>query len=297
MLLSIIIPIYRVEDTIQRCLESVLMQLDDRMELIIIDDGSPDDSAKIASRMIQGRANCTLIHQSNQGLSAARNTGLEHAQGEYVTFIDSDDFIQEGTIEALLAVLDMHPEYDILEYPVMQHHGNKQCEKLLTFSEKAFTSDRDYWLGGGYLHTYACNKYYRRRLFEGVRYPVGKAFEDAYTLPFLLAKAGVIGTTGRGLYYYTDNPQGITARAGGQELTHLLEAHLRHLAQWGTLTAAYYESLLNIQMDVYEATKAAPVLPVLPYKGTTKLLILHLIGLKRLCQLNQFIHKMGLRNR
>jgi len=75
MLLSIIIPIYRVEDTIQRCLESVLMQLDDRMELIIIDDGSPDDSAKIASRMIQGRANCTLIHQSNQGLSAARKTG------------------------------------------------------------------------------------------------------------------------------------------------------------------------------------------------------------------------------
>ena len=167
---------------------------------------------------------------------------------------------------------------------------------MLTFSEKAFTSARDYWLGGGYRHTYACNKYYRRRLFEGVRYPVGKVFEDAYTLPFLLAKAGVIGTTGRGLYYYTDNPQGITARAGGQELTHLLEAHLRHLAQWGTLTAAYYESLLNIQMDVYEATKAAPVLPVLPYKGTTKLLILHLIGLKRLCQLNQFIHKMGLRN-
>ena len=66
MLLSIIIPIYRVEDTIQRCLESVLMQLDDRMELIIIDDGSPDDSAKIASRMIQGGANCTLIHKSIQ---------------------------------------------------------------------------------------------------------------------------------------------------------------------------------------------------------------------------------------
>ena len=101
-----------------------------------------------------------------------------------------------------------------------------------------------------------------------------------------------MATTAVGLYYYCQNDKGITAQAGGKELNDLLEAHLKHLKLWGKLTPAYYQALVNIQLDVYEATHAAPILPVLPYKGTLKLFILHLIGLKRLCQLNQFIHKI-----
>ncbi|BBA29906.1 glycosyltransferase family 2 protein [Prevotella melaninogenica] len=292
MRLSIIIPIYNVEDTLQRCLESVLAQVDETMEVVLIDDGSTDSSGQIAEEMTAGRGNCRLIHQTNKGLSAARNAGIEVAMGDYLTFVDSDDFIAEGTYAALLAVLATHPDYDILEYPALLYYGSKTKQRLLTFSDTTISSIRDYWLGGGHLHSYACNKLFRRELFADVRFPEGKVFEDVYTYPFLLQRARVVATTSAGLYYYCQNDKGITAQAGGKELNDLLEAHLKHLKLWGELTPAYYQALVNIQIDVYEATHAEPILPVLPYKGTLKLFILHLIGLKRLCQLTQFIHKI-----
>lgn len=292
MRLSIIIPIYNVEDTLQRCLESVLAQVDETMEVVLIDDGSTDSSGQIAQDMTAGRGNCRLIQQTNKGLSAARNAGIEVATGDYLTFVDSDDFIAEGTYAALLAVLATHPDYDILEYPALLYYGSKTKQRLLTFSDTTISSIREYWLGGAHLHTYACNKLFRRELFADVRFPDGKVFEDVYTYPFLLQRAKVVATTSAGLYYYCQNDKGITAQAGGKELNDLLEAHLKHLKLWGELTPAYYQSLVNIQIDVYEATHAEPILPVLPYKGTLKLFILHLIGLKRLCQLTQFIHKI-----
>ena len=288
MKLSIIIPIYNVEDTLRRCLGSVLGQMDDRMEVIIVDDGSTDTSGQIAEQMTAGRTDCRLIRQANKGLSVARNAGIEAATGEYITFTDSDDFVAKGTYTALLAVLAEHPAYDILEYPIMVHYGCPAKQHLLTFHDTVVESVRDYWLSGGHRHTYACNKLYRRELFADIRFPEGKAFEDAYTYPLLLQRAKVVATTSVGRYYYCHNDRGITAQAGGKELTDLLEAHL---------TRDYYQALLNIQMDVYEATHAAPVLPVLPYKGTLKLFVLHLIGLKRLCQLNRFIHRIRKRSR
>jgi len=273
-------------------LESVLAQVDETMEVVLIDDGSTDSSGQIAQDMTAGRGNCRLIQQTNKGLSAARNAGIEVATGDYLTFVDSDDFIAEGTYAALLAVLASHPDYDILEYPALLYYGSRTKQRLLTFSDTTISSIRDYWLGGAHLHSYACNKLFRRELFADVRFPEGKVFEDVYTYPFLLQRAKVVATTSAGLYYYCQNDKGITAQAGGKELNDLLEAHLKHLKLWGELTPAYYQSLVNIQIDVYEATHAEPILPVLPYKGTLKLFILHLIGLKRLCQLTQFIHKI-----
>jgi capsular polysaccharide biosynthesis protein cpsI len=270
----------------------VLAQVDETMEVVLIDDGSTDSSGQIAQDMTAGRGNCRLIQQTNKGLSAARNAGIEVATGDYLTFVDSDDFIAEGTYAALLAVLASHPDYDILEYPALLYYGSRTKQRLLTFSDTTISSIRDYWLGGAHLHSYACNKLFRRELFADVRFPEGKVFEDVYTYPFLLQRAKVVATTSAGLYYYCQNDKGITAQAGGKELNDLLEAHLKHLKLWGELTPAYYQSLVNIQIDVYEATHAEPILPVLPYKGTLKLFILHLIGLKRLCQLTQFIHKI-----
>ena len=297
MRLSIIIPIYNVEDTLQRCLESVLTQTDERMEVVLIDDGSTDSSGQIAEEMAATKGNCRLIHQTNKGLSAARNAGIAVAKGDYLTFVDSDDFVAEGTYDALLAVLSAHPDYDILEYPALLYYGSRTKQRLLSFTDTTIGSIRDYWLGGAHLHSYACNKLFRRKLFTEIRFPEGKVFEDVYTYPYLLQRARVVATTSVGLYYYCQNDKGITAQAGGKELNDLLEAHLKHLNLWGELTPAYYQALVNIQIDVYEATHAAPILPVLPYKGTLKLFILHLIGLKRLCQLNQFIHRMMRRNR
>lgn len=291
MQLSIIIPIYQVESTIERCLQSVLPQLGDDCELILVDDGSQDRSYDIAHEMTKGLNNCKIIRQRNGGLSAARNTGVKVATGKYLIFIDSDDFLAPDTIAPLMAIMQAHPDYDILEYPVYQYYGNPAKEQVLSFRSEVITSKTDYWVHGAYRHAYAWNKVYRRNLFTKVRFPEGKTFEDAYTYPRLLQQAQTVATTNCGMYYYCYNPEGITAKASGKDLTNLLEAHLVNLSLWQHLSTNYYATLVNIQMDVYEHTHAEPLLPLMPYWRKPKLILLHLVGMKRLCKLNELLHR------
>ena len=115
MKLSIIIPVYRVEATLNRCVESVTNQSFDDFEVILVDDGSPDRCPQMCDEWAQKDPRITVIHQTNAGLSAARNAGIDRAQGDYLTFVDSDDFI--GT-ETLSEVVEQLGDNDILEYPV-----------------------------------------------------------------------------------------------------------------------------------------------------------------------------------
>lgn len=306
MLLSIIIPVYLVEETLQRCVKSILQQTFTDWELILVDDGSPDGCPALCDEYCQQDDRIKVIHQANGGLSAARNTGLLQAQGSYVTFVDSDDYVRKDTYQQVMQQLVEQPEVDIIEYPITLHAGNKKQEKILSFPAKRYNNMLTYWFESqAYLHAYACNKVYKRRLFNQVRYPVNKVFEDVYTLPLLLRQSKVVATTDKGMYFYVDNPQGITATAGGEQLKDLLHAHLA-LLQESQLTehegfANYYEHILNIQMDVCEMTGAQPTLPSFNFRGQQgipfKTRLSSLIGIQRLCQLNQFIHKVYRRSR
>lgn len=291
MKLSIIIPVYRVETTLDRCLKSVVNQSFADFEVVLIDDGSPDHCPQMCDEWAARDKRVKVIHQANVGLSAARNNGLALAQGEYLTFIDSDDYIEEDTLEALMGELG---DNDILEYPVWRFYGSRQ-QSLLKFKPRIFTDMNEYWLQGqAYLHTYAWNKIYRRNLFQTVRYPVGKVFEDAYTLPLLLRQARQIRTTDKGLYYYCWNKDGITALARGEELRMLLDAQL---TSGMPMDDRYYMHLLNIQMDVYELTGDEPTLPyrrIKPFghiKQIIKAITLNIIGIKGICKTNKIIHK------
>lgn len=109
MKLSLIIPIYNVEQYIEHCLQSCLCQpnvTDDDYELVIVNDGTKDNSMQIVEEMIKGRGNVTVVNQCNQGLSMARNAGLKVAQGEYVWFVDSDDWIEEGCLHGIIHRLE-----------------------------------------------------------------------------------------------------------------------------------------------------------------------------------------------
>lgn len=306
MLLSIIIPVYLVEETLQRCVKSILQQTFTDWELILVDDGSPDGCPALCDEFCLQDNRIKVIHQANGGLSAARNSGLLQAQGSYVTFVDSDDYVRKDTYQQMMQQLVEQPEIDIIEYPITLHAGNKQQEKILSFPVKSYNNMLTYWFESkAYLHTYAWNKVYKRRLFNQVRYPVNKVFEDVYTLPLLLRQSKVVATTDKGMYFYVDNPQGITATAGGEQLKDLLHAHLA-LLQESQLTehegfATYYEHILNIQMDVCEMTGEQPTLPSFSFRGQQdipfKTRLSSLIGIQRLCQLNQFIHKVYRRSR
>ena len=291
MELSIIIPVYNVEKTLGRCIESVLRQSFQNFEMILVDDGSKDNSATIVDEIARTDNRISVIHQCNQGLSVARNAGIKVAKGRYITFIDSDDFIAQDTYKSVMELLKAHPEYDILEFSVIEKYGSKAQHPLI-LDDCVYQNKQEYWLKGqAYRHTYAWNKIYRRELFADIEFPKGRNFEDAHTLPKLMTAARTIATTSLGTYYYCWNDAGITANANGQDLTSLLEAHLAYINGNNEIDSTYYTHVLNIQLDVYEATKAVPLLPIRPFYGNLKLILLHLLGIKYLCKLNTLFHK------
>ena len=291
ILLSVVIPIYNVERTLARCVESVLGQHVEGMELILIDDGSTDRSVLVANRY-QNRPHVTLIHKANGGLSDARNEGLYYAKGRYVTFVDSNDYLLPDTYAPLMAMLEAHPEYDILEYSFVRETS---CGwKTIKLPEREYTHIGDYWLGcRGYEHTYAWNKIYRRSLFDGTPWAKGRLFEDVYAMGGLLPKVHTLRTTSRGTYRYTYNPSGITVKADARGWRDLLQGHLRMLHNYDFRGhadfARYYAALLNIQLATFELSgdERDIVLPCLPYRHTWKLCALHLLGMRRLCLLHR----------
>ena len=292
MKLSIIIPVYRVEATLTRCVESVLNQNLDDFEVILVDDGSPDDCPRICDEWAEKDQRIRVIHQANKGLSGARNSGIDMAQGDYITFVDSDDYIAKNTYAPLMQTLESDVEIDIIEYPIREFDFNPPT---------VYTSMDDYWyLGQAYLHTYACNKIYRSPLFDDIRFPQGMVFEDANTLPIILKKARKVVTTNQGFYYYTVNPEGITRKADGKALSMLLKPHadiIRNSTRNDAAFQQYYMHVLNIQMDVFELTGNAPILvqrsiSMGNVSGLAKLkaLLSNLLGIKTLCNLNKMIH-------
>lgn len=303
MKLSIIIPVYDVEATLNQCVESVVTQDYNDFELLLIDDGSLDKCPQICDRWASKDKRIRVVHQKNGGLSDARNTGIELAQGDYITFIDSDDYIGANTLSPLMNHLKNYPQIDILEYPAFLFFGSPKQEELSFPEETVYHDAGTYWYEcHAYRHSYAWNKIYKKKLFRNVRYPTGVVFEDVYTLYRLLNNTSTIATINSGRYYYCYNPRGITATADGPELRMLLQHHV------GIIQAAqrrdpsfqtYYLHVVNIQIDVYEATGDAPILPYIHltpslFKGIAKLkaITLNKLGINKLCESIHLLHKI-----
>lgn len=310
--LSIIIPVYQVETTLDRCIESIIRQSFSDYELLLIDDGSTDRSGKICDEWQTKDERIRVVHQVNGGLSNARNTGLSQAQGNYITFVDSDDTIANGTLQHLMRATEQYPTCNIIEYPVWVHYSSPQ-ERLLTLENRVFKDVRDYWVNHqGYLHAYSCNKIYRRDLFEKIRFPDGKIFEDVITTARLLNESGNIATISHGLYYYYSNPKGLTNTTHRKGLNDLLQWHcavIRDIFPFHqTLNISeslYYMHIVNIQLDVYSGDATDIVLPhyeVAPQllfdKNTTfsvklKLIIIIMLKIKCLCKIKYIARKLN----
>ncbi|MDD7318691.1 MAG: glycosyltransferase family 2 protein [Prevotella sp.] len=259
-MLSIIIPVYKVEQTLERCLQSVASQGLEDCEVIMVDDGSPDGCGEICDRWAEKDSRFKVLHRSNGGLSAARNSGIERAVGDLLTFVDSDDYLAPGTLLPLLRRMQDDEAIDILEYDVVKHDGNGM-ERSLGIGEAVWHDAAEYWFRGrAYAHAYSWNKIYRRAVFSAVRFPVGKNFEDVHILPLLLENAkGKVVTTSHGAYHYVENPKGITHNATNEDYRSLLDAHVRFLeghrsemcGNDGNHFAEYYAHVLNIQITAF----------------------------------------------
>ena len=295
--LSVIIPVYKVERTLGKCIESVLSQNIQNMEVILVDDGSPDTCPQLCDEWARKSRIVVVVHKENGGLSDARNAGIDIATGDYITFVDSDDYIEENTYVHLLAVLEDHPEYDILEYPVNQYEGDPRKESLLSFEDQAYTDMHTYWYATkAYKHAYAWNKIYKKKLFDNIRFPKGIVYEDVYVIPRILSVAHNVATTSKGLYHYRQNDGGITANADGNEWRMFLEAHLKIIDNPLFLPATedYYLLLMNIQLYTSELTGDPPRMPSYHFHTihTVKTTLNNLLGINTLCTLNLFFRKI-----
>lgn len=293
--LSVIIPVYMVEATLDQCIESVLEQQVADMEIILVDDGSPDYCAQLCDEWSVKYPIIRTIHKTNGGLSDARNVGIELANKEYITFVDSDDYLEKDTYPALLAYLEENQDCDIVEFPVNQYEGSDNVQ-LLSLGNKVYTDIREYWYEtAAYCHTYAWNKIYRRELFDEVRFPKGRVFEDTYTFPLLLGKTKKIATCSKGMYHYCHNAEGITSRASGEQWRMLLDAHMRIVnnPMFQPVTEAYYVHLLDIQLYTSELTGDKPLMPPVRFKRirTFKTIMNNILGIETFCKWNRSFRK------
>ena len=201
-LISIIIPVYNVEKYLKECVDSVRKQTYKNLEIILIDDGSKDNSGKLCDELSKEDNRIKVIHKENGGLSDARNVGIENATGEYIQFIDSDDFVEKDMIE-------------ILYNDICQGKADVSMCSLYLYKDGEKTTDASYKkeifnkeqvlkeiLLDERVRSYAWNKMFKKSLFESIRFPKGKVFEDIYTMSPIFQKANKIVFNDIPLYYY-----------------------------------------------------------------------------------------------
>lgn len=211
---SIIVPVYNVEKYLRECLDSLIGQTLKDIEIITINDGSPDNSLQILEEYAAKDARVKVINQKNAGLSAARNRGMEAACGEYVAFIDSDDWVDVDFCERLYDAA-IREKADIAAGEIISCSENGKCGGGVSrCGDKVFNSLKEKWhylLDDG-AHCYVCNKIYKRELLLGKKlfFAEGKTYEDILWSPLVLKNLGRAVLVSGVSYYYRYNPSSIT---------------------------------------------------------------------------------------
>lgn len=233
-LVSVIVPCYKVERYLPKCIDSILNQTYNKLEIWLVDDGSPDGCGKICDDYAKKDSRIKVIHKANGGLSDARNVAIDQATGEWITFVDSDDCIAADYIETLYNLTKEYGcEVGVGQYEVFTEDcippkwggmvKNEMMEPYYAVEQMFYQEKFD---------TSAWAKIYHRRLFEsGIRYPKGLIFEDLATTYLLMLKSNGVAYTNKIIYYYLSrstsldrefNPKKIQS---GLAVTNLMDAN------------------------------------------------------------------------
>lgn len=204
-LVSVIIPIYDVEIYLAKCIESVLAQTYHSLEVFLVNDGSPDNCGSICDEYAQKDNRIVVIHKKNGGLSDARNVAIDIAKGEYITFVDSDDYISPYYIETLLD-LATESDCDIAVTSLVQfQEGEEIAIQSCNYNKKVFEVNEainEMFYQGSFDNS-AWAKLYHRSLFSsGIRYPIGILYEDLATTYKLFLLANKVAFSNRKTYFY-----------------------------------------------------------------------------------------------
>lgn len=205
-LVSIIIPVYQVEKYLDKCVTSVVNQTYTNLEIILVDDGSPDNCPTICDQWKERDSRIKVIHQVNGGLSVARNEGMKITTGEFVGFVDSDDWIELNMVEVLLTALQ-ETDADIASCSFQEEREDSERiknksipqEKIIYSSEEAL---KKLFLGKRFLQNVIWNKLYRRTVIADLSFPDGKLYEDGLLIARAFGYAGKVVCIDYPFYHY-----------------------------------------------------------------------------------------------
>jgi len=202
-LISVIVPVYKVEKYLEKCIESIIKQTYTNLQIILVDDGSPDNCGKICDEYAKKDSRIEVIHKINGGLSDARNVGINRANGRYIGFVDSDDYIKEDMYEKLINLIKEYDAdisicnlYDVIdgkEYVRNKDNGIHEYSRIDILKEILLDKN---------IQSYAWNKLYKKELFDEIKYPIRKKYEDIGTTFYLFEKCNKIVVTSEPEYYY-----------------------------------------------------------------------------------------------
>ena len=264
-LVSVIIPVYNVEAYLDRCVASVANQTFQNIEVILIDDGSTDGCAEICDRWCAEDSRVRVLHQSNQGVSAARNAGLQAAAGSWIMQVDSDDYMAPHTVERMLCTAESTAADMVICDFV------KGSEERYSFGTTpgpaAELEDGVSVIGRIYENAHAALRYgvpwcklSRKDLYDGIQYPDGKIFEDIYTTHKLLYRCKTIAVLQDPLFYYFQRPGSIMNASFSMKKLDYLQALVERVEFFEDhglreLAETAYDELLHSLIWEYSRTR------------------------------------------
>ena len=256
--LSIIVPVYNVRDYLAACIDSLLDQDlgNEEYEIILVDDGSTDDSGSICDEYAAREGRIRVIHQANQGLSAARNTGVSTASGEYIQFVDSDDYLEANVLKGLLSQIH-RDNLDILRFNYENVndsggvvHPNKN-PKLYSDYSSTVTDGKNFLLNRLGFACYACQFIVRRDLMIQFPFTMGIHFEDTEWLTRILPSACRVSSINLVVYFYRIRVGSITKATQIGRIRKNIEDQIRLVGVFktegkGVPSPSWYDSMTSI---------------------------------------------------
>lgn len=210
-LISVIIPVYNVENYLKRCIDSIITQTYKNIEIIIVNDGSTDGCQQICEEYQRNDTRIKLINKENGGLSDARNKGLKYATGKYIGFVDSDDFIENDMYETLYTnLVKTDADISICNYLKIKESSEKINKSSINAKTKEYTKEKALeLLIEDKIESYAWNKLYKKELFEDIQFPKNKKMEDLAIMYKIFDKTDKIVYTEEIEYYYIQREDSI----------------------------------------------------------------------------------------
>lgn len=248
-LVSIIVPVYNVENYLNECIDSILAQTYKNFELYLVDDGSPDNCGTICEEYAKKDDRIKVIHKQNGGLSDARNAGIDKAKGDYITFVDSDDYVSPMYVSHMLRLSE---QYDAEIVQIESTHDEALLGNYKNSRRDIYKFNRNDALKNmlymRIVQVNAWGKLYRTSLFNDVQYPFGRINEDNLTTYKLIWKSKMIVCDSQFLYYYRINQKGIMNGKFSDNRYSVLSFKDEINAYLGTKASEFYDAINYCEM-------------------------------------------------